>query len=103
MARSVGLAFRDVQGKVWRAGGACWKAGEAVWRNQDSDPEVEEQRGGSLFRGWGQLGCCGGADGAGDSLGAVQGQAEPPDWDGGRRSTQIVLLRPEVVGFGDRK
>lgn len=41
--------------------------------------------------------------GAGDSLGAVEGQAEPPDWDGGRWSTQIVLLRPEVVGFGDRK
>ena len=41
--------------------------------------------------------------GAGDSLGVVEGQMEPPDWDGGPRSTQIVLLRPKVVGFGDRK
>ena len=43
------------------------------------------------------------SSGAGDSLGAVEGETEAPHWGGGPRSMQIVLLGQELRGCGNRQ
>ena len=89
VAKIVGLAFRDLQGGEF--------GGPVVGKLVKLFGETR-----TVIQRWRNKGEAAFSEVEGSSS-AVEGQTEAPNWGGGPRRTQIVLLKQEVVGCGGQE